>query len=95
MKSAIVSPNNLESGSSNTDHHVYSPVTRTFDAPAPVFCFFIACEISVVAIRTSLDVERHKANLTLLCMTDWTLCFMSSKKVRAKQDECPVSVNKR
>lgn len=79
----------------NIDHEC-EPVTRTFDAPAPVFCLFIACEISVVAIRAILDVERHKANLTLLCMTpDCTLCFMSSKKVHAKQDECPVSVNKR
>src|SRR6202453_2673196 len=51
------------------DYHGYEPVTRTFDAPPPVFCLFTACEISVVAIRASLDLERHKAILTPFCMT--------------------------
>jgi len=49
--------------------HEYEPMRRTFDTPPPVFCFFAACEISVVAIRMSLDLERHKAIFTPFCMT--------------------------
>jgi hypothetical protein len=80
----------------NIDHHGYEPVIRTFGAPPLVFCLFTACEISVVAIRASLDVERHKAILTPFCMSltaRYALCHQ--KKVHAKQSECPVSVNKR
>ena len=44
------------------NNHGYKPTRRTFDT---VFCLFVACEISVVAIRMSLDLVRHKAILTL------------------------------
>ena len=66
----------------NINHHGYEPMTRTFDTPPLVLCFFNTWEISVVAIRESLgDLERQRAILTPCCMTfDRAMCFMSSRK---------------
>jgi hypothetical protein len=61
------------------------PMTRTFDTPPPVFCLFIACEISVVAIRVSLDLERQRAILPPFCMTLIARCvlfYVIKKKYR-------------